>query len=160
MRDGERGRLLGTDKGGEVVEAVALVASNRVAVAVVGPGSDEEHLPAGAGIEHISAGFPHGRETVFKQLDEGEACGLDHVHDGSLTGTDAGRNKHGTALCHHQETGGCCFDVGVGHFAGTFHNDLIGAVEQESVTHDSHVVVANQDVLLRLEEFGIIALGP
>ena len=59
-------RLLGTDEGGEVVEAVALVAGDDVAVAVVGPGSDEEHLPAGTGIEHISAGFPHGRETVFK----------------------------------------------------------------------------------------------
>ena len=78
------------DKGCEVVEAIALVAGNGMAVAVVGPWRDEEHLPASTGTEHRSARFPHGRETVFEQLDEREARGLDHVHDGFLAWTDAG----------------------------------------------------------------------
>ena len=82
--------MLGTDEGGQVVKAVALVAGDSMAVAVVGPGRDKEHLPAGTGIEHRSTRFPHGRESVFKQLDEWEARGLDYVDDGFLAWADAG----------------------------------------------------------------------
>ena len=154
------GALLGADEGGQVVEMVALVSGDGVAVAVVGPGRNEEDLPAGTGIEHFSARFPYGREPVLNQLDEREAGGLDHVHDGLLAWADAGRDEHGTALCHHQEAGGCFFNFVVGHLARTFNRHLVWAVEQKPVAHDSHVLVTNRDVLLRSEEFRMIALGP
>ena len=127
---------------------------------MVGPGGDEEHLATCTGIEHLPSGFPHWGETVFEQLNEGESGGLDYVHDGFLARTDAGRYEHGATLCHHQESGSCCFNVSVSHFAGTFHNDLIGAVKQESVTHDRHALVTDFDILLCFEPFGMVAFGP
>lgn len=57
---------LPADEGRQVIEAVALVTGDGVTVAVVGPGSDKQHLPAGTGIEHIPTGFPHGGESVLE----------------------------------------------------------------------------------------------
>ena len=57
--------LHAADEGGQVVEAVALVAGDRVAVAVIGPWGHKQHLPAGTGIEHLSPWFPPGREAIF-----------------------------------------------------------------------------------------------
>lgn len=78
------------DEGGQVVEAVALVAGNGAAVAVVGPWGDQVHLAAGASIEHLPAGFPKRREAILEQLDKGEACHLYHIHYIFLALADAG----------------------------------------------------------------------
>ena len=150
----------GADEGGQVVEAVTLVASDGVAGAVVRPGSDKQYLPAGAGIEHLPAWFPHGREAIFEQSNERKASLLNHVHHGFLTGTDAGRDEHGAALRHHQETLCSVFDFIFGHLAGAFHYDFVGAVEQESIAHDGDALVADDVLLLRPEEFRVVAFGP
>ena len=139
------------DEGGQVVEAVALVAGDGVTVAVVGPGGDKQHLAVGTGVEHLPAWFPHGREAVLEQLDEREACCLDHVHHVFLAGADAGREEHSTALRHHQETFCRVFQFLVGHLAGAFHGDLVGAVEQKAVAHDGDVLATDDDVLLCFE---------
>ena len=85
---------------------------------------------------------------------------MDHIHHRFLAGADAGRDEHGAALRHHQEAGGCLFNFVASHAAGTFHDHLVWAVEQEPVTHDCHILVANGDVLLCVEKLGMVALGP
>ena len=152
--------LLLADGGGQVVEEVALVAGDGVAIAVVGPGRDKQHLPVGASIKHLPAGFPIWRESVLEQLDEGKACLLNHIHYGLLAWTDAGRHEHGAALSHHQETFCRMFYLIVGHSSGTFYDNFVRAVEQETVAHDGDAQVADHDVLLCFEEFWVVALGP
>ncbi len=153
-------RLHCADEGGQVVEAVALVAGDGVAVAVVRPGSDKQHLPTGTGIEHFPARFPIRGKTVLEQLDKGETSSLNHVHDGPLALADAGRHEHGSTLGHHHEAGCRVFYLIGRHSSGAFHDDLIGAVEQETVAHDGDVVVTDDDVLLCFEKIWIVALGP
>ena len=92
------------DEGRQVIEAVALVTGDSMSVAMVRPWGNKQHLAAGTGIEHLPTWFPIWREAVLEQLDEGKAGLLNHVHDGSLAWTDAGRHQHGSALRHHQET--------------------------------------------------------
>ena len=81
---------LGADEGCHVVELVALVAGDGGSAGVVGPWGDEEHLPAGTGIEHLSTGFPQRGEAVLEQLDDGDTCRLNNVHDSFLARADAG----------------------------------------------------------------------
>ena len=152
--------LYRADEGGQVVEAVALVAGDGVTVAVVGPGGDKQHLATGTGIEHLAAGFPIRGEAVLEQLDEREACCLDHVHHGFFAGADAGRHEHSATLRHLQETCDGVFFFLFGHVAMALLGHLVGAVEQEAVAHNGDVLATNEDVLLCFEELWMIALGP
>ena len=148
------------DEDRQVIEEVALVSSDGVAITVVGPGCDKQNLPAGASIEHFSARFPHGGESILEQLDEWEACLLNHVHHGFLSWADAGRHEHGTALSHHQASDNCALNVFIAHFSGAFYSDFIETIEQKAIAHDGHAMFSNLGILLCFEKLWVVAFGP